>query len=121
MPVRGIRGATSVESNTKEEIFAKTLELLRVLSDKNNIIIEDVASIIFSVTDDIDSVFPAAAAREVGWNYTPLFSCREIPVKGSINGLIRILMHVNTDKSQREMQHVYLHRAGALRPDIAGE
>ncbi|MCL2025766.1 MAG: chorismate mutase [Leptospirales bacterium] len=118
MAVRGIRGATSVENNSREEIFSKTEELLETLVKKNNLNIEDVASAIFSVTEDIDEVFPAAAAREIGWNFVPLFSCREIPVKGSPNGIIRLLMHVNTEKSQRELMHVYLHRAVVLRPDI---
>ncbi|MDR3238039.1 MAG: chorismate mutase [Spirochaetia bacterium] len=119
MPVRGIRGATSVESNTKEEIFAKTGELLSQLIQKNSIDAEEIASIIFSVTDDIDEAFPAAAARLAGFDFIPLFGCREIPVKGSVSGLIRVLIHMNTEKSQREMQHVYLHRAVQLRPDIA--
>lgn len=119
MPVRGIRGATSVESNTSDEIFAKTSELLAAIVEKNNIALEDIASVIFSVTDDIDSVYPAAAARRDGWNFTPLFCCREIPVQGGIDGLIRVLMHVNSESPQSEMRHVFLHRAKALRPDIA--
>lgn len=119
MPVRGIRGATSVESNTKDEIFSKTSELLSAIVEKNNIDIEDIASIIFSVTDDIDSVYPAAAARQDGFNFTPLFCCREMNVQGGIKGLIRILMHVNSGELQRNISHVYLHRAKALRPDIS--
>ena len=118
MPVRGIRGATSVEANTRDEIFSKTEELLETIVDKNSLNVEDVASVIFSVTDDIYEAFPAAAARRIGWNFVPLFSCREIPVKDSLHGIIRVLMHVNTEKSQREMAHSYLHRAAALRPDI---
>ena len=118
MPVRGIRGATSVETNSRDEIFSKTEELLETLVNKNSLNIEDVASVIFSVTDDIDEVFPAAAARKMGWDFVPLFGCREIPVKDSLHGIIRVLMHINTEKSQREMAHSYLHRAAALRPDI---
>jgi len=118
MPVRGIRGATSVETNSRDEIFSKTEELLETLVNKNSLNIEDVASVIFSVTDDIDDAFPAAAARKMGWDFVPLFGCGEIPVKGSPRGIIRALMHVNTEKSQREMAHSYLHRAAELRPDI---
>jgi len=118
MPVRGIRGATSVETNSKDEIFSKTKELLETLVKKNNLNIEDVASAIFSVTDDIDEAFPAEAARKIGWDFVPLFSCREIPVKGSPHGIVRALIHVNTEKTQRELMHSYLHRAAALRPDI---
>ena len=118
MPVRGIRGATSVETNDRDEIFSKTEELLGNLVVKNGLNMEEVASAIFSVTDDIDEAFPAAAARKMGWDFVPLFGCREIPVKSSLRGIIRVLIHVNTEKSQREMTHLYLHRAAALRPDI---
>jgi len=120
MSVRGIRGATSVETNSRDEIFSKTEELLETLVNKNSLNMEDIASVIFSVTDDINEAFPAAAARKMGWDFVPLFGCREIPVKGSLYGIIRVLMHVNSEKPQRELTHSYLHRAAALRPDIAG-
>ncbi len=118
MAVRGVRGATTVLSNTKEEIVNKTEELLRGLIEKNNISIEDVASVIFSATADIDAEFPAVAARKMGWIYTPLFCTREIPVEGSMPGCIRVLMHVNSEKRQDEMVQLYLHEAQKLRPDL---
>ena len=121
MAVRGIRGATTVEANTKEEIVAKTVELLKSLIEKNDIRIEDIASVIFSVTDDIDAEFPALASREMGWIYTPLVCTREIPVPGSLKSCVRVLMHVNSDIKQEEMIHVYLHRAKKLRPDLETE
>jgi chorismate mutase len=118
MPTRGVRGATSVEANTREEIFSKTEELLNVLVKKNGLNLDDIASVIFSVTDDINAAFPAAAARNMGWDFIPLFDCVEIPVKGSLKGVIRALIHVNTEKPQREMSHAYLGRAAELWPDI---
>lgn len=119
MPLRGIRGAVSVESNEAYEILLKTRELLEAIAEKNSLSPEDIASIVFSVTDDINAAFPAEAARKLGWVYTPLFSCREIPVKQSLKGIIRVLLHVNTNKPQKEIVHVYLDRASALRPDIS--
>ncbi len=118
MAVRGVRGATTVVSNTKEEIVEKTGELLKGLIENNNIDLEDVASVIFSATSDIDAEFPAVAARNMGWIYTPLFCTREIPVEGSMQGCIRVLMHVNSDKRQDEMVQLYLHDAQKLRPDL---
>jgi len=118
MAVRGIRGATTVDSNTREEIISKTKELLESILEKNEILIKDIASVIFSVTDDIDAEFPAVASRALGWIYTPLFCNREIPVEGSLKGCIRVLFHVNSDKEQEEMVHVYLHKAKNLRPDL---
>ena len=118
MAVRGIRGATSVEKNSKEEIISKTKELLEELIEKNHFSVEDVASALFSVTEDIDSEFPAVAARKLGWLYTPLFCTMEIPVKGSLKGCIRVLLHINTEKKQKDMVHVYLYEAEKLRPDL---
>ncbi|MCU0849172.1 MAG: chorismate mutase [Spirochaetes bacterium] len=118
MAVRGIRGATTVESNTREEIVSRTTELLESIIQKNGVIQADVASAIFSVTDDVNAEFPAVAARKMGWLYTPLFCTREIPVPGSLQGCIRVLLHVNSDRKQEEMVHVYLYGAVRLRPDL---
>ncbi len=120
MSVRGVRGAVTVESNTKEEIVSKTGELLEALIKKNDINVEDVASVLFSVTDDLDAEFPAVAARKMGWIYTPLFCTKEIPVQGSLKGCIRILMHVNSEKKQSEMIQIYMYEAKKLRPDLKG-
>jgi chorismate mutase len=119
--VRGIRGATTVESNTREEILNKTRELLEKIVARNNIKQEDIASVIFSVTDEIDAEFPAVAARRIGWLYTPLFCTREIPVKGSLGKCIRVLLHVNSDKDQKDIIHIFLYDAVKLRPDLESE
>ncbi|TAL38064.1 MAG: chorismate mutase [Spirochaetes bacterium] len=118
MAVRGIRGATTVERNRREDIVERTMELLGVMLEKNAIDVADIASAVFSVTDDVSAEFPAVAARKLGWIYTPLFCTREIPVPGSLERCIRVLLHVNTDKRQDEMVHAYLYGAIKLRPDL---
>jgi chorismate mutase len=118
MAVRGIRGATSITENTKEEIISKTREMLEIMIKKNGISIEDIASALFSVTDGIDAEFPAVAARRLGWVYTPLMCTKEIPVKGSLENCIRVLLHINSEKKQEEIIHVYLYEAEKLRPDL---
>jgi chorismate mutase len=118
MYCRGIRGATTVEANTKEEIFAATRELLTAIVQKNELNTEDIASALFTVTADLDAEFPALAARSLGWVEVPLMCAREIPVQGSLGMCIRVLLHVNTVRSQSEMQHVYQRKAVVLRPDV---
>jgi chorismate mutase len=118
MAVRGIRGATTAPANTKSDIVARTKEMLEALVKLNDIRTEDIASAIFSVTEDLNAEFPAVAARQMGWLYTPLFCTMEIPVQGSLKSCIRVLLHVNTDRSQEGMKHVYLHEAEKLRPDL---
>ncbi len=119
MAVRGIRGAISVTSNTKEDMLSATRELLEVIADRNGLVLEDVASVLFTVTDDLDAEFPAVAARAMGWGGIPLFCAREIPVRGSLPMCVRVLIHVNTGKTQSEMVHAYLREAQKLRPDIS--
>lgn len=121
MALRGIRGATTVDSNTKEDILEKTKEMLEILTDKNNIKIDDIASAIFSVTDDLNAEFPAVAARKIGWKNTPLFCTREIPVKGSLGKCVRVLIHINSEREQKDIVHVYLRDAIKLRPDLEAE
>jgi len=118
MALRGIRGAITVDSNTKEDILSGTREMLEYLIDKNRIKTEDIASAIFSVTGDLDAEFPAVAARKIGWIETPLFCTREIPVKGSLGKCVRVLIHINSDREQKDMVHAYLRDAFKLRPDI---
>ena len=98
--------------------LSKTEELLKELIERNRFAVADVASAILSVTDDIDAEFPAVAARRLGWIYTPLLCTREIPVAGSLQGIIRVLLHVNTDKRQEDIIHVFLYEAKKLRPDL---
>lgn len=118
--IRGIRGATTIKENNKQEILTATEQLLRDMITENHIEAADVAQIVFSVTDDIDAAFPAAAARQIeGWTFVPVMSMREIPVPGSLSMCIRILMTVNTTAKQEEINHVYQNGAIVLRPDLS--
>lgn len=119
MYCRGIRGATTVEQNSREEILAATTELLQLLIRKNELQAEDVASAIFTMTADLDAEFPALAARHLGWTEVALMCMQEIPVPNSLGKCIRILLHVNTSRSAAEIQHVYIRGAVNLRPNLA--
>ena len=119
MAVRGIRGAITVDKNSREEIIAEAEHLLRVMIEKNGIHQEDVCSIFFSVTTDLTNEFPAIAARKLGFTHTPLLCLTEIPVPESLEKVIRILIHLNTDTPQKDMVHVYLKGAVSLRPDLS--
>ncbi len=115
--LKGIRGATTVEQNTKEEILDKTKELLLQLIAKNNIEKEKVASVFFTATADVNADFPAVAARSIGWVEVPLICAKEIDVPNSLKSCIRILIHYNVEPNT-EIKHIYLRGAKALRPDI---
>ncbi len=121
MAVRGIRGATSVASDEKSEILAATRELLVELLRANGLEdhFDEIASAVFTTTRDLTSAFPAEAARALGMSSVPLLCASEIPVLESLPCCIRCLLHVNTDKSQAEMIHVYLRDAKKLRPDVS--
>ncbi len=121
MLVRGIRGAITVNSNTKEEIIEITKELLIALQRENNFKIEDIVSVFFSTTPDLNAAFPAQAARELGWDRAPLFDMQEIDVLGSLPRCIRILIQINCSKSQQEIRHCYLRGAKILRKDLIKE
>ena len=121
MLARGIRGAITVNSNTKEEIIKMTKELLIALKGENNFKIEDIVSVFFSVTSDLNAAFPARAARELGWDKVPLFDLQEIEVPKSLPKCIRILIQINCQKSQTEIKHCYLRGAKILRKDLVKE
>jgi chorismate mutase len=119
MPIRGIRGATTVSDDDPDLILQATRELLEVILDENEgMQPEEVASAIFTVTDDLVSTFPAQAARQMGWGLVPMMCAREIPVPGSLPRVIRVLVHWNTKVPQSEIKHVYLRQAVKLRPDL---
>ncbi|MHB1044233.1 MAG: chorismate mutase [Eubacteriales bacterium] len=118
MVVRGIRGAVTVERNSAQDITAATRELLEAIVRENDLNPEDIASAFFTVTGDLDAEFPASAAREMGWKYVPLLCATEIGVPGRLAKCIRILVHVNTTKSQTELKHIYLKEAVHLRTDL---
>ncbi len=121
MATRGIRGATTIESDTKDNLVSATKELLETILRANPTLqTPDVASVFFTVTDDIFSAYPALAARQIDWDYVPMICAREIPVEGSLPLCVRVLIHWNTDKTQSEIKHVYLRDALQLRPDLAG-
>ena len=119
--MRGIRGATTVSVDDSSSVHAATRELMLAILEANPTLRPaDIASAFFTVTDDIHSTYPATGARELGggWEEVPLMCAREIPVPGSLPGVIRVLIHWNTELSQKEIHHVYLRGAVALRPDI---
>ena len=118
MPCRGIRGATTVDANEREAILTATRELLALLIRRNAIDRADIASVIFTVTRDIDAEFPALAARQLGWADVPLLCGYEIEVPGSLPLCIRVLLHWNTNKPADEVHHVYARGAERLRPDL---
>ena len=119
MPIRGIRGATTVSADEPDLILEATRELLEeILAENDSMKPEDVGSAIFTVTDDLASTFPAQGARQMGWGLVPMLCAREIPVPNSLPKVIRVLVHWNTDLKQNEITHVYLRDAVKLRPDL---
>lgn len=119
MPVRGIRGATTVDVDLPEKILEATRELLLELLQANDLVaFEDIVSVVFTTTPDLTSAFPAEATRAVGMTQVPLLCASEIPVPDGMPRCVRVLFHVNTDKKQDEMRHVYLREARKLRPDM---
>ncbi|ACT01071.1 chorismate mutase [Paenibacillus sp. JDR-2] len=120
MTVRGIRGAITVDVNEKEPILQATLELLQEVVKQNDIVPDDIASVFITVTQDLDATFPAIAIRQMGgWDLVPLMCALEVPVKGSLERCVRFMIHLNTDKTQAEINHVYLGGARVLRPDLS--
>ncbi len=119
MTTRGIRGAITVISDTEENVLSATGELLEGLLDANpKLKTEDIASIFFTVTEDIVSAHPALVARQMGWKLVPMICGREIPVPESLPLCIRILIQWNTDLNQEKIKHIYLRGAKDLRPDL---
>ena len=117
---RGIRGATTVAANDREEMLSATRELLERIVARNGVEVEEIAAVYFTVSDDLDAEYPALAARQLGWTETALLCAREIPIaRQTVRRCIRVLMLVNTALSQREIRHVYLREAVALRPTRA--
>lgn len=119
MSVRAIRGAITVDHNTYEDIIDKTKLLLEEIIRSNNLVHDDMISIIFTATKDINAAFPPVAARQIGLADVPLMCAVEMDVAGSLQKCIRIMLHVNTSKSLDEIRHIYLGEAAKLRPDLA--
>lgn len=120
MSVRGIRGATTIEENTADAILSATRDLLLAILEANpSLRPGDIASVFFTVTEDITAAYPAQAARGLGWEEVPLMDAREIPVPGSLTGCIRVMILWNTGLPQNEVHHIYQREAVQLRPDLA--
>ena len=115
---RGVRGATTVTANTRDEILTATRQLIALMIRRNGIERTDVASAIFTTTPDLDAEFPALAARQLGWLDVPLLCGHEMSIPGSLPRCIRVLVHWNTDLAQSEIQHIYVRDAVRLRPDL---
>ncbi len=118
MTVRAARGAIKVAEDTSPCVLAATERLVDAMLERNEATGDDLISMLFTVTDDISSVFPAEAARRMGLGLVPLMCAREIPVAGSMPLVVRVLMHLHTDRSQNEMEAVYLDGAESLRDDL---
>jgi chorismate mutase len=125
MPIRGIRGAITVKRNKAEDILEATRRLLQAIVEKNSLsdlnIKRDLVGVTFTATPDLNAVYPAAAAREMGWTSVPLLCMQEMNVVGSLGKCIRVLVLWNTLRTQAEIQHVYMEGAQTLRPDLIEE
>ncbi len=118
--LRGIRGAVRVRSNEKKEILASTKKLLLRMVEENDVRTQDIASILLTATVDLDAEFPAYAFRDMGWDKVPVLCAQEMEVPQSMTRVIRVLLHVNTSKSQNQIRHQYMGETKSLRPDLCG-
>ena len=118
LTVSGLRGATTVEADTVDQVTERSQELMREIMERNGLAEDDIISALFTATADVTSIFPATAIREIGFGAVPLLCAAEIPVPGSMPLCIRVLLHVHTTRSRDEMHHVYLHGAQGLRDDL---
>jgi chorismate mutase len=118
--VRALRGATTADADTEEQITERVRRLVREMLDRNGIDKDDLISVIFTATDDLTAIFPAAAARAEGLGDVPLLCARELGVQDGTPRCIRVLMHLTTDRAASELRHVYLEGAKGLRDDLPG-
>ena len=118
MPVRGVRGAITASENSKESILSATKKLLEEMIVSNKIQKNDIASAFFTTTTDLNAEFPAVAARQLGWTTVPLMCGNEMAVPGSLQKVIRVMLHLNTDQNPEDIQHIYLGEAQSLRPEL---
>ncbi|QJA08458.1 chorismate mutase [Romboutsia sp. CE17] len=120
MKVLAIRGATTVSSNTREDILKESALLIKTIIDENKLDIDDIISICFTMTKDLDAVYPAVAVREyLDIVDIPLLNFEEKYVVGSLTKCIRVLMHINSDKNKSDIRHIYLNESKILRPDLS--
>jgi chorismate mutase len=118
--VRAVRGATTVDADTPEVIKERVVALLEQVLEQNGLAEDDIISILFTATEDIVSTFPATAARSMGLGAVPLICARELSIVGSVPRCIRVMLHVETERSRNEIHHVYLEGAKGLRDDLPG-
>lgn len=119
MSVRGIRGAITVEEDTKEAIWHAARAMMETILARNALAAPDIGAVIFSMTEDLTAAFPTAGVRQIaGFSLVPLFDARQCAIEGSLERCIRVLVLAETEKGQSEIHHVYLGRARDLRPDI---
>lgn len=116
--VRALRGATTVDADTAEQVTERVGALVKEMLARNEVDKDDLISIVFTATGDIASMFPAAAARAVGLGDVPLLCARELDIVGGTPRCIRVLMHLTTERSRAELRHVYLAGAEGLRDDL---
>jgi chorismate mutase len=119
MTVRAIRGAVQVEADDRDAILEATAELVTAVLSRNDLTPDGVISVLFTVTPDLTAEFPALAARKIGFHSVPLMCSTEIPVRGAMPRVVRLMAHVETDLTRAQIQHVYLRGAASLRQDIA--
>ncbi|MEI7858845.1 MAG: chorismate mutase [Acidimicrobiales bacterium] len=117
--LRAIRGATTVDEDTVDDITSRVVTLLSRIMERNGLVEDDIVSILFTATDDIVSMFPATAARTMGLGAVPLICARELPIVGSTPHCIRVMLHVTTERPRSDIHHVYLEGAQGLRDDLA--
>jgi len=118
--VRGLRGATTVDEDSVEQVTQRSQELILRLMERNDLAEDDIVSVLFTATADVTSIFPATAIREIGFGAVPLLCAAEIAVPGAMPLCIRVLLHVHTTKTRDDIHHVYLHGAQGLRDDLPG-
>ena len=118
MPLRALRGATTIDVDEVEHLTTRMVELLEELFDRNGIDHDDLVSILFTATDDIRCTFPATAARTFGLGDIPLICARELDVEGGTPMCVRVMLHLETDRRRDELHHVYQHGAASLRDDL---
>lgn len=118
--LRALRGATTVDEDTEDQVHSRVVELLTEMCARNDVDHDDIVSILFTATDDLHATFPAAGARKMGLGDVPLICARELDVVGGAERCIRVLMHLTTERSRTELRHVYLEGAVSLRDDLPG-
>lgn len=116
--VRALRGATTIEADTADQVRDRTVTLLEAMVARNGVHHDDIISVLFTATDDIHSLFPAAAARDIGFGDIPLICARELSIDDATPRCIRVLMHLTTERGRSELRHVYLEGAAGLRDDL---